>query len=35
VLSTFPLVPKTQRDEALNVFRRGGNATTKPRRHEE
>ena len=23
VLSTFPLVPKTQRDEALDVFRRG------------
>ena len=35
VLSTFPLVPKTLRDEALDIFRRGRKATTKTRSHED
>jgi hypothetical protein len=33
VLSTFPLVPQTQRDEALDVFCSAG--TTNSRRHED
>lgn len=34
VLSTFPLVPKTEREAALDLFRADGNATTKSRKHE-
>jgi len=35
VLSTFPLVPKTLRDETLDIFRRERKATTKTRSHED
>ena len=34
VLSTFPLVPRRQREAALDLFREDGNAATKTRRHE-